>query len=264
MLVASPSVASRDSCASEVALLAHSTPIGSYQAATKRLLSFSLAQQLRDKTRTIVFTQTVPDMNQLRRATILTACLWQSMSVYAYGSNIGSFVAGNLSIGAPWSLPADDFESSTKSPDSVASFNITGYNISANTPSPQSSSGWRLSAAVKNDVSLSTSTNSSVNKSSVFEATTLYIQAPTGMEMDSSWRMCAVVYPGVDNLNVGNTVVDGGCSGVFSSGCLQALSVAGTSGTNGMDDAGNCGSFVLPGRCEGSLSTANVTAFGMY
>lgn len=202
-------------------------------------------------------------MCNLRLATLLAVGLSQSMYAYAYESNTGSSVAGNLSINAPWSLPADSFASGTNSPDSVASFNITGYNISADTPSPQSASGWELTAAVKNDVSLSTSTNSSVDKNSVFEATTLYLQAPNDMDMDTSWRMCAVVYPGVDNLNVNSTAIDGTCNGVLSSGCLQALSVAGASGTNGMDDAGNCGSFVLPGRCEGSLSTANVTAFGM-
>lgn len=203
-------------------------------------------------------------MCDLRRATILTAGFLYLMGVDSYESNTGSFVAGNLSIDAPWSLPADNFVSGTNSPDSVASFNITGYNISANTPSPQSASGWILSAAVKNDVSLSTSTNSSVNRSSFFEATTLYVQAPTAMNMDSSWRICAVIYPGVDNLDVSSSVVDGSCNGLLSGECLQALTVAGTSGSNGMDDAGNCGSFVLPGRCDGSLSMANVTAFGTY
>lgn len=202
-------------------------------------------------------------MCDLRRATLFGVGLLQSIYIYAYESSTGSFVAGNLSINAPWSLPADTFASGTNSPDSVASFNITGYNISADTPSPQSASGWKLTAAVNNDVSLSTSTNSSVDKNAVFEATTLYIQARENMDMDTSWRMCVVVYPGVDNLNVNDTTIDGTCNGVLSSGCLQALSVAGASGTNGMDNAGNCGSFVLPGRCDGSLSATNMTAFGM-
>lgn len=202
-------------------------------------------------------------MNIFRHVAVLLLSLTHSRSVLSYDVGTGSFVAGNLSINAPWSLPAKTFASDTSSPDFAAAFNVTGYNISANTPSPQSASGWRLSAAVKNDVPLSTSANSSVDKGSVFEATTLYIQAPTGMNMDTSWRICAVVYPGVNGLNTNGTTVDGSCNDVLNSGCLQALSIAGTSGYNGMDGGGNCGSFILPERCEGSIAAGNMTAFGM-
>lgn len=203
-------------------------------------------------------------MSTPRRINILAMAFSNLRGVFSYDSSAGSSVAGNLSDNAPWSLPADVFASSASSPDFSASFNITGYNISANAPSPQSVPGWKLTAAVKNDVSLSTSTNSSVDKSSVFEATTLFIQAPADMTMDTSWRMCAVVYPGVNGVNSNSTTVDGSCNGVLDSGCLQALNIAGTSGPNGMDGAGNCGSFVLPAGCEGSISGTNMTAFGAF
>lgn len=183
--------------------------------------------------------------------------------ILAYEPGTGSSVAGNLSASAPYGISPSKFQSATNNPDDSAAFNITGYNITSSAPSPQSASGWKLVARVKNDVSLSDAANPS---DQVFEATTLYLEAPSGMSMDSSWRICGVVYPGVaKNISTGTTV-DGGCSTALSSGCLQALNVAGTSGSSGMDDSGACTSFVLPDRCSGDFptGTGNVSAVGAF
>lgn len=186
------------------------------------------------------------------------ALLDVSWVVSAYEPNSGSITSGDLSVAAPYGLPASKFESDTNKPDEAATFNITGYDVSTDS-TPQSVDGWKLEAAVKAGVSLSDATNSSVNKDQVFEATTLYIQAPNDMKMDSSWKMCAVVYPGLANSVDSATAVDGSCNGVLSTDCVQALSVAaGGANSNGMDTNGNCTNFVLPARCTDSFPSDSV------
>lgn len=187
----------------------------------------------------------------------------------AYDPGTGSAVAGNLSASAPWGIPPDKFESATQSPDASAAFNVTGYNVSSSAPSPQSAGGWVLAAGVKYDASLSDAADppSDNDDDNVYQATTLYVQAPEGMALDESWRVCAAVWPGVRSSSSSSdaVVVDGTCRGVLSTGCLQALSVAGASGTaGGMDAAGECASFALPEGCAGDFpsGTGNVSAVG--
>lgn len=195
----------------------------------------------------------------------LLALLGLACDVSAYDPSSGSIAAGDLSVAAPYGLPPSTFESDTNKPDEAATFNITGYDVSADS-TPQSVDGWKLEAAVKGGVSLSDATNSSVNKDQVFGATTLYIQAPDNMKMDDSWKMCAVVYPGLASSVDSSTVVDGSCSGVLSTECVQALSVAaGGANSNGMDSNGNCTNFVLPARCTDTFPSDSIrtTAIGM-
>lgn len=182
----------------------------------------------------------------------------------AYGPGSGSIAAGNLSLTAPWGLDPSKYQSLVSSPDASAAFNITGYNTSSTAPSPQSAQGWTLAARVKHDVSLSATTNSSLDKSQVFEATTLAVGAPPGVAVAEGWRLCAAVYPGTAAAVAADTVVDGGCANVLSEGCLQALGVAatGTGGWLGAD--GECGAAALPGRCSGDFpsGTGNLSAVG--
>lgn len=188
----------------------------------------------------------------------LLALLDVSCYVSAYEPNSGSVTSGDLSVAAPYGIPASKFESDTNKPDEAATFNITGYDVSTDS-TPQSVDGWKLEAAVKGSVSLSDATNSSVNKDQVFAATTLYIQAPDNMKMDSSWKMCAVVYPGLASSVDSSTAVDGSCSNVLSTECVQALSVAaGGANSNGMDSNGNCTNFVLPARCTDSFPSDSI------
>lgn len=180
----------------------------------------------------------------------------------AYGPGTGSSIAGNLSAAAPWGIPPDKFQSATKDASASAAFNMTGYNITSTAPSPQSASGWKLTAHVKNDVSLSDA--STPSSSQVFEASTLYLEAPADMTVASSWRMCAVVYPGLASAVAADTTVDGTCGNVMDVGCVQALQVAGTTGNAGMDSEGNCMNFALPSKCSGDFptGTGNVSAVG--
>lgn len=195
----------------------------------------------------------------------LLAVLDVSCRVSAYDPNTGSIVTGDLSAAAPYGLPASKFQSDTNKPDAEATFNITGYDVSADS-TPQSADGWKLEAAVKSSVSLSDATNSSVNKAQVFEATTLYMQAPDNMKLADTWRICAVVYPGLVNSVDSSTTVDGSCSGILSTECVQALTVAaGGANSNGMDKNGNCTEFVLPARCTEAFPNDSVRmqAIGM-
>jgi hypothetical protein len=181
-----------------------------------------------------------------------------SRCVSAYDPSSGSVAAGDLSAAAPYGLPASKFQSDTNKPDEAATFNITGYDVSTD-GTPQSVDGWKLEAAVKGAVSLSDATNSSVNKNQVFEATTLYIQAPSGMKMADSWRMCTAVYPGLSNAVDPTQAVDGSCNGVLSTDCIQAITVAaGGANSNGMDKSGNCTDFVLPARCTDAFPNDSV------
>jgi hypothetical protein len=204
-------------------------------------------------------------LNNILAHSWLLAVLDVSCCVSAYEPNTGSIASGDLTVAAPYGLPASKFESDTNKPDEAAAFNITGYDVSADS-TPQSVVGWKLEAAVKGAVSLSDATNSSVNKDQVFEATTLYIQAPDDMKMADSWRMCAVVYPGLVNSVDSSTAVDGSCNGVLSTECVQAITVAaGGANSNGMDKNGNCTEFVLPARCTDAFpnDSARTTAIGM-
>lgn len=173
----------------------------------------------------------------------------------AYDPTTGSSAQGNLSIHAPYSLGPSDFADATQSADTSGAFNITGYNISSTTPTPQSITGWKLTAHVTYDVPLNSS-------SSFFEATTLYLEAPAGLTMDEDqWKICAVVFTGAQGRSPS---LDGTCNGALSGGCLQALSVAGTTASSPMSADGTCGQLSVPQACEGDFpaGTGNVSAFG--
>lgn len=191
--------------------------------------------------------------------------LLQASGLLAYDPGTGSAVAGNLSTSAPWGIPPDKFESATKSPDALAAFNATGYNVSSSAPSPQSADGWVLAAGVKYDASLSDATGD-VPTGDVYQATTLYVEAPSGMTLADSWRVCAVVWPGVAGASNASSSLDGTCRGVLSTSCIQALGVAGASGSSGMSETGECGGFALPEGCAGDFpsGTGNVTAVCEY
>lgn len=174
----------------------------------------------------------------------------------------GSFVAGNLSVAAPYGIPPVEFGNVTANNlDSLATFNITGYNVSVDdTTAPAVAPGWTISVGVTDDVSLINAANSSKFD---IEATTLFIEPPGGnITLDPSWRICAVVFPGLANATAPSTPIDGTCNRVLSSGCIQAIQ----SGSTLMDSNGNCGNYALPSSCMEFFPTLSVnntaTAFG--
>lgn len=189
----------------------------------------------------------------------------------------GSFVTGNLNLTAPYGIQPSEFREVTAWLSSSATFNITGYNVSADlNPNatttgadhgPEPISGWTLTVAVTTDVSLIDAANSS---NLDFEATTLYIEPPGGSgnaTLLPSWRVCAVVYPGLpanssNSSSSASVTVDGTCDNVLSRGCIQAIQ----NGTTGMDSNGTCGEYVLPSACRDEFPAAvvNNTAFGEF
>lgn len=163
----------------------------------------------------------------------------------------GSFAAGNLNVSAPYGIPPSEFGSVTQRFDALATFNITGYNVSSNatTPPPEPIAGWTLSAGVTFDVSLIDAAESSQFD---IEATTLLLVPPVDTVLDpTSWSLCAVVFPEVrPNGTLGamtnsSTPIDGGCENVLSSECIQDIAA----GTSGMDANGTCGQYTLPDSC---------------
>lgn len=179
---------------------------------------------------------------------LLHILLALSSVTYAQLSQNGSFVAGNLDASAPYGISPTEFGNVTQRLDSLATFNISGYNVSTNTTPPEAISGWTLTAGVTFDVSLADAANSSQFD---FEATTLFIEPPAGnVTLDPSWRICAVVFPavmanGTAEATNASTPVDGGCVSVLSSECIQEIA----SGTSGMDANGTCGTYTLPDSC---------------
>lgn len=115
---------------------------------------------------------------------------------------------GPLNIAAPYGIAPGKFRSDTINSNSLAKSNITGYDVSSNS-GPHSAPGWKLAAGVKDGMSLSDATTSSFSKNQVFEVTTMYIEAPSGMKMDVSWKICAILYPDFDVNALTVTAVDG-------------------------------------------------------
>lgn len=177
-----------------------------------------------------------------------------SQNACAYQPGTGSFVAGNLSIAAPYGIPPAEFRTVTKRLTSAATFNITGYNVSVDATPQSAISGWTLTVGITTDVSLvdaSSSSNFDV------EATTLYIEPPGGKAtVDPSWEICAVVFPGLaSSVNTSRTV-NGSCEAVLSSECIQAVQT----GNSGISSNGTCGEYVLPSACRDEFPSASVNS----
>lgn len=196
---------------------------------------------------------------------------------HAYEPGTGSFATGNLNLTAPYGIRPSEFRAVTARLTSSATFNITGYDVSAdpgasaNANANAEIAGWTLTVGVTTDVSLIDAANSS---NLDFEATTLYMAPPGGsggnMTLLPAWRVCAVVYPGLaaggqeaaNSSSSASVEVDGTCDGVLSGGCIQAIQ----SGTAGIDSNGTCGEYVLPSACADEFPEASVnsTAFGEF
>ncbi|KAJ4397416.1 hypothetical protein N0V93_001643 [Gnomoniopsis smithogilvyi] len=128
---------------------------------------------------------------------------------------------------------------------------MTGYNVSADA-GPSAAPGWTLTVDITTDVSLL----NAANRSNLdIEATTLSIEPPQGkVTLDSSWKICAVVFTGLANDTSPSTTIDGTCSNVLPSGCIQGIE----SGSSGMDDSGNCTTYTLPSACTSYFPAGSV------
>lgn len=96
-------------------------------------------------------TSTMTESVILRRCLLIAVTLAQNARGYLPGT--GSFVAGNLSAAAPYGISPDEFGNVTKGVFSTATFNMTGYSMSAcihesTNKMPQAAQGQRLQLGI--------------------------------------------------------------------------------------------------------------------
>lgn len=177
-----------------------------------------------------------------------------------------SYVYGDLTDTAPFSLPAPLFRDLTAHPAATANASIAGYNVSAPADTDAAAGaplpGWTLAAAVAPDVPLAASGNASVDKGKFTVATTLGIAAPPqllaggggALVLDPSWRVCATVYiGGILGAGEGDGLLktQGSCSEVLPGDCLNEMMVAAV--TSGVDVEGRCTNPGLQRKCVGII-----------
>lgn len=206
-----------------------------------------------------------------RDATVTIPALRQglaylSLLVPAY-VHAQAFVGGDLSIQAPWGLPAANFAAAVSTPSSDATFKITGYNTSLPAGSVKATddevNGWSLNIGVTANVPLAGSNLNTVDKSLCIDATALSITPPAGVAAfnSSGWRVCAIVFTDGLASSSANTRSDGSCSAALPDDCireLQANSVAAKEGRTG----GGCQDLDIPEGCAGHFGGKHGTAFG--
>jgi len=171
-----------------------------------------------------------------------------------------SFVGGSdLDSQAPFGIPARDFADATTDPNSRVSFPITGYNTSAPASNDVATggnglSGWTASIQVTADVGLATSQNGSVDRSKYTEATRLSIVPPASVADQfnrTGWRVCAVVFTGglgIADTDAAQTAnLDGSCSALLPSDCVQQLQITGLAANSSRGDA--CEDLAVPSKC---------------
>ncbi|KAK3689204.1 hypothetical protein B0T22DRAFT_427408 [Podospora appendiculata] len=171
-----------------------------------------------------------------------------------------SFVGGDLSTQAPFNLAPATFTAATANATSNATFAITGYNTSlpvgpvdgTGTALP----GWSLSISVAADVPLSSSGNTSIDKTRFTEATTLSLVPPDGDRAQtsyntSSWRVCAIVFTGGldDAATDAAADLDGGCGALLPDDCIQQLQVNSVAANTSRN--GECEDLQVPDICGG-------------
>ena len=197
-----------------------------------------------------------------------------------------SFVGGDLSRTAPFSIPAADFLAAVAHAPSNKTVAINGYNTSApagaSDATGNSNPGWRLSIGVTADVSLRDSNDENVDKGRFVEATTIGLVPPSqdgegqgdeGVKYSADdWRVCAIVFTqglGASQLKTasdGETEMDGGCGGLLESKCIQALQVDAVNFGNGTSSGrgGRCESLTVPDECGGAFVGLNGVAYGEF
>lgn len=188
----------------------------------------------------------------------ITAAICVVPHAYAYAPGSGSFAAGNLNNSAPYGISPQLFGNVTQRLNSNATFNITGYNVSSSA-GPTAIPGWAVTVGITDDISLVNAANSSNFDT---EVTTLFISPPgSNVTMDPSWRICAVVFPGLAGPVPASTSINGTCNSVLSAACMRDIQT----GSSGMDGNGNCTNYSLPSSCASFFPTQSAnstTAFG--
>ena len=173
-----------------------------------------------------------------------------------------SQVTGDLSLAAPYGIPPDLFNKSSSRTNKQSSIYIPGYNLSAPMGSGSSGngsavSGWQLGVAVAENVPLKEASAPGIDKASVVDAATLWLQAPPGVGRlnATAWKLCATVFPFV-NMSAVTTKPepgrpegqnDGNCGPWVTDQCAAALNEVGV--VFGVTDEGDCYNVTAPPPC---------------
>lgn len=191
-----------------------------------------------------------------------------------------SFVGGELSGQAPFSLPPSIFSDLTTNPNSDVEFPITGYDVSAAASSSDATgttiNGWSLDVHLTADVPLSRSDDSSINKDQFFQATKMSLIPPNGGMAgfdEKNWMVCGIVFTGgLKQEGVSGAVgSQGSCSSLLPDDCIQQIQVNGVSARNqtagdtiASGGSGRCQDLELPNVCSDYfLNAGGGSAFGM-
>ncbi|KIH86660.1 hypothetical protein SPBR_08538 [Sporothrix brasiliensis 5110] len=170
-----------------------------------------------------------------------------------------SAVAGDLTLAAPYGIPPGLFNTSIMRTVRQSAVWVPGYNLSAPEgfgPSGNGSAvdGWQLGVAVADNVPLRDAEDPGVDRAQVIDATTLWLQAPAGVEYlnATAWKLCATVFPYVNMSAVveggdGDGQNNGNCGAWLTDECAAAVNEAALA--HGMNAAGDCFNMTIPERC---------------
>lgn len=176
-----------------------------------------------------------------------------------------SQATGDLMLAAPYGIPPDVFNASIVRTVRQSAVYVPGYNLS--TPSAPAGFGasgngsavvgWQLGVAVAGNVPLTRAAAPGINTTQVMDATTLWLQAPVGVEFlnATAWKLCATVFPYV---NMSAVVVqdapdeqtkqnDGSCGTWLTDQCATALNENALA--YGTDADGGCFNMTAPYPC---------------
>ena len=116
-----------------------------------------------------------------------------------------SEATGDLTRAAPYGIPPDLFDASTSRTVRQSAVYVPGYNLSApegfgSNGNGSAVVGWQLGVAVADNVPLTDAAAPGINTAQVIDATTLWLQAPLGVEFlnSTAWKLCATVFPYVN------------------------------------------------------------------
>jgi hypothetical protein len=205
-------------------------------------------------------------MTMFLRAAFLR--LFALSAFFVANAHAQSEATGDLTLAAPYGIPPDLFNSSIMRTVRQSAVYVPGYNLSAPEgfgPSGNGSAvdGWQLGVAVADNVPLTQAAAPGVNKAQVIDATTLWLQAPAGVEYLNStvWKLCATVFPYVNmsavveggedirrlTARMKDVQNDGSCGVWVTDECATALNEYALA--HGLNAQGDCFNMTIPEPC---------------
>lgn len=187
---------------------------------------------------------------------------------FVAGAHAQSEATGDLTLAAPYGIPPDLFNTSIMRTVRQSAVYVPGYNLSAPEgfgPSGNGSAvdGWQLGVAVADNVPLTDAAAPGVNTAQVIDATTLWLQAPAGVEYlnSTAWKLCATVFPYVNmsavveggedisrlTARMKDVQNDGSCGVWLTDECATVLSENALA--HGMNTQGECFNMTIPPPC---------------